>query len=176
MVGVPSSRTSSAQRGRNRGSTAARAAPRSALAEEIDRRLARAGQRWTKGRRAVLDALANGGAPMSVPDLQASVGAAVPLSSLYRVIADLVDAKVLTKLEFREGFARFELAEELAEHHHHLVCTQCSKVIDLELPDLEAAVDGVAAHVRKRNGFTVHSHRIDFFGLCDGCRPAPGRL
>ena len=106
---------------------------------------------------------------MSVPDLQVAVGPEVPLSSLYRVITDLVAAKVLTKLEFREGFARFEMAEDLAEHHHHLVCTRCSKVIDFELPVLETAVDGVATEVRKRSGFRVHSHRIDFFGLCAEC-------
>ena len=53
------------------------------------------------------------------------VGPDVPLSSLYRIIGDLVAAGVLIRLEFAEGFARFELDEELAEHHHHLVCTEC---------------------------------------------------
>ena len=85
-----------------------------ALEEEVDRRLARAGQRWTKGRRSVVDAMAKAKAPMSVPDVQSAVGSAVPLSSLYRIISDLVDAKVLFKLEFAQGFARFELDEELA--------------------------------------------------------------
>ena len=140
-----------------------------ALEEEVDRRLARAGQRWTKGRRSVVDAMAKAKAPMSVPDVQSAVGSAVPLSSLYRIISDLVDAKVLFKLEFAQGFARFELDEELAEHHHHLVCTECGSVTDLELADLELAIETTAKSIKRRNSFVVTAHRVDFFGRCGEC-------
>ena len=107
--------------------------------------------------------------PASVPDIQARIGPVVPLSSLYRIIGDLVDAKVLIKLEFAEGFARFEFDEGLAEHHHHLVCTECGSVADLELADLEASLDGTNKTIRRRTGFKVSSHRLDFFGVCSDC-------
>lgn len=112
-------------------------------------------------------------APMSVPELQAHVGPAVPLSSLYRIIGDLVEAKVLIKLEFAEGFARFELDEELAAHHHHLVCNQCGAVADLELGALETMLDGTASTIGAQTGFVVHTHRLDFFGLCGPCSERP---
>ena len=137
--------------------------------EEIDRRLARAGHRWTRGRRAVVAAVDGSTAPLSVPELQAKVGPEVPLSSLYRIISDLVDAKVLLKLEFAEGFARFELDEGLAEHHHHLVCVECGSVADLEVPDLEAVLDATSKPIKRRSGFRVESHRLDFFGYCANC-------
>lgn len=137
--------------------------------EEIGRRLARAGQRWTKGRRAVVGALSEATAPLSVTELQRAVGPDVPLSSLYRIIADLVDARVLVKLEFSEGFARFELDEDLAAHHHHLVCRSCGSVVDLELEELERAVHTTAGVIRRRSGFEVSAHRIDFFGTCLTC-------
>jgi Fe2+ or Zn2+ uptake regulation protein len=140
---------------------------------EIDRRLARRGQRWTRGRQAVVDAMKGSVAPMSVPDLQAAVGDAVPLSSLYRIIGDLVDAKVFIKLEFAEGFARFELDEELAAHHHHLVCNSCGVVADLELSDLESTLDTTAAAIARATGFVTKSHRLDFFGLCQKCATTP---
>lgn len=108
-------------------------------------------------------------APLSVPDLQAAVGPSVPLSSLYRIINDLVDARVFIKLEFAEGFARFELDEELAQHHHHLVCTTCGTVLDLELADLEDAITATSRAIKRRNGFVVLAHRVDFFGLCMHC-------
>jgi Fur family transcriptional regulator, ferric uptake regulator len=136
---------------------------------EIDRRLARSGQRWTRGRHAVVDAMKRSVAPMSVTELQAIVGDAVPLSSLYRIISDLVDAKVFIKLEFAEGFARFELDEELAAHHHHLVCHACGVVADLELGDLEVTLDTTAAAIVRTTGFVAQSHRLDFFGLCRNC-------
>lgn len=137
--------------------------------EEIDRRLAKTGQRWTKGRRSVVDVMRHANAPLSVPEIQTLVGPAVPLSSLYRIIADLLAAKVLLKLEFAEGFARFELDEGLADHHHHLVCTECGAVADLELHDLEHALEASNKPIEKRTGFRVSSHRLDFFGVCANC-------
>jgi Fur family transcriptional regulator, ferric uptake regulator len=136
---------------------------------EINRRMAKAGLRWTRARRIVVDTVGAATAPVSVPDLQATIGRQVPLSSLYRVIADLLAAKILIKLEFAEGFARFELDEELAEHHHHLVCTTCGLVIDVELHDAEAALLVTATAVMERTGFAVTMHRLDFFGTCASC-------
>lgn len=140
--------------------------------EEIDRRLAKAGQRWTRGRRAVVEVMAGITSPVSVPELQAMVGPAIPLSTLYRIISDLLTANVLIKLEFAEGFARFELDDALSKHHHHLVCTECGTVIDLEFAELETVLDGTNAAIRKRTGFKVASHRLDFFGVCGACRRA----
>lgn len=137
--------------------------------DEIDRRLARAGHRWTKGRRSVVDAMQGITAPLSVPELQAKLGPDVPLSSLYRIISDLLDAKVLLRLEFAEGFARFELDEGLADHHHHLVCIECGSVADLEVSDLEEVLEATSKPIKRRTGFRVTSHRLDFFGLCASC-------
>jgi Fur family transcriptional regulator, ferric uptake regulator len=139
------------------------------LDAEIDRRLARSGQRWTNGRRLVVDAMKQRVAPMSVTELQTTVGPTVPLSSLYRIISDLVEAKIFIKLEFAEGFARFELDEDLAAHHHHLVCNECGSVADFELGELETMLDGTAAQIRKKTGFVTQNHRLDFFGVCAEC-------
>jgi Fur family transcriptional regulator, ferric uptake regulator len=144
-------------------------APDPAVSDEITRRLERAGQRWTRGRRQVVDTFAGATAPLSVPEVQEAIGNGVPLSSLYRIIGDLVDAGVLIRLEFAEGFARFELDEELVEHHHHLVCTQCGSVSDLELPQLERTIGETARGIRRRTGFSARTHRLDFFGLCREC-------
>src|SRR5437899_1511113 len=84
----------------------------SALIAEVGHRLARAGLRWTAGRRAVVAIFESGQAPLSMQDLQDRAREArVPLSSLYRIVSDLVAANVLVRLEFEEGFARFELVE-----------------------------------------------------------------
>lgn len=146
---------------------------KSALVEEIGHRLARSGQRWTPGRRAVVDIFERARAPLSMQELQDRARAAkVPLSSLYRIVNDLVAANVLVRLEFEEGFARFELVEELARHHHHLVCVECGTVEDFEgpgLPDLERAVDNAMRSIVRRRRFAVRNHRLDFFGTCADC-------
>ena len=144
-------------------------APDTGMHDEISRRLARAGQRWTGGRRRVVDAFARATAPLAVQDVHDAVQPGVPLSSLYRIISDLVDAGVLIRLEFAEGFARFELDEALAEHHHHLVCTECGQVTDLELPDLERTIGEASRSIERRTGFHARAHRLDFFGECRSC-------
>jgi Fur family ferric uptake transcriptional regulator len=144
------------------------------MEDEISRRLARTGQRWTGRRRLVVEAFAGATSPLSVHEVHQVVRPAVPLSSLYRIIADLVGAGVLIRLEFAEGFARFELDEALAEHHHHLVCTECGDVSDLELPDLERTIDRASEGIQRRAGFRPRSHRLDFFGQCRACRQTAG--
>jgi Fur family ferric uptake transcriptional regulator len=145
----------------------------SALVEEVGHRLARTGLRWTAGRRAVVEIFESAQAPLSMQDLQdRAAEARVPLSSLYRIVSDLIGANVLVKLEFEEGFARFELVEELAKHHHHLVCVECGTVEDFEgpgLPDLERAVDDAMRSIVRRHRFAVRNHRLDFFGTCAAC-------
>jgi Fur family ferric uptake transcriptional regulator len=138
--------------------------------EEIARRLASTGLRWTPGRREVVAAFGEATAPLSVQDVQQALAMRVPLSSLYRILADLVAARVLIRLEFAEGFARYELDEELAVHHHHLVCTECGAVADLELPELERTLGATAGAVTAETGFAIRAHRVDFFGVCASCR------
>src|SRR6202008_3718298 len=109
------------QRNRGLGIGTIASVEESTLVEEVGHRLARAGLRWTAGRRAVVAIFEAAQAPLSMQELQDRARAArVPLSSLYRIVNDLVAASVLVRLEFEEGFARFELVEELARHHHHL--------------------------------------------------------
>ena len=147
-----------------------------ALVEEIGHRLARAGLRWTPGRRVVVDLFESARAPLSMQELQdRAEERRVPLSSLYRIVSDLITANVLVKLEFEEGFARFELTEELARHHHHLVCTECGTVEDFEgpgMPVLERAVDDAMRSIKRRHRFSVQTHRLDFFGICGACTSA----
>lgn len=136
---------------------------------EIARRLSVANLRSTSGRRLVLDALANEANPLSVTELQERVRDKIPLSSLYRIIADLLNARVLRKLEFEEGFARYEFDEDLADHHHHLVCTTCGMVVDVPLHNLEGQLSVAANEIVEATGFVAAAHRLDFFGTCRGC-------
>lgn len=117
----------------------------------------------------MVEAFAGATAPLSVTEVHEAVAADVPVSSLYRILADLVSAGILIRLEFAEGFARFELDEDLAEHHHHLVCTGCGLVSDLELPDLERTIGRTARGIEERSGFRARTHRLDFFGTCNRC-------
>jgi Fe2+ or Zn2+ uptake regulation protein len=89
---------------------------------------------------------------------------------VYRNLMVLEQAGVVRRLVAAGGFARYELAEDLTEHHHHLICTSCGSVEDLPAPvGLERTVQRATASLASRRGFRVRAHRVDMLGLCSRC-------
>ena len=130
-------------------------------------RLARAGQRYTSLRRALVEAMAGAGRPLTIPEILQS-RPELSQSSAYRNLSVLVDAGVARRLTGAGAHGRFELAEDLAGHHHHIVCASCGKVADIvPSPRLERALDEAA---RATTGFEVTEHRFDLVGVCAQCR------
>lgn len=136
----------------------------------VEARLRRIDLRYTAGRRAIVAALMRSDGPVSITDIADRLPS-LPRSSAYRHLVDLQSAGVVRRISANDEFARFELAEELTEHHHHFLCTECGKVMDVTPSStfektltrhLEALADAA--------GFQPHGHRIDVVGLCSSCR------
>jgi Fur family transcriptional regulator, ferric uptake regulator len=139
------------------------------LHAEVAGRLRRAGQRYTSKRRALVETVAAASRPLSLPEIM-SKRRGLAQSSLYRNLAVLEQARVVRRIVTGEDFARFELAEDLSEHHHHLVCTNCGAVKDVSLPsNLERRMAGALSAVATSAGFTPAAHRLDVIGLCGDC-------
>ena len=98
-----------------------------------ENRLRRVDQRYTSGRRAIIDLLVSAGHPVSIGDIAQSLPD-MPRSSAYRHLTDLHAAGLVRRVTANDEFTRFELAEDLTEHHHHLLCVNCGKVIDVTPP------------------------------------------
>ena len=81
---------------------------------------------------------------------------------------------MVCKYDFGDGRARYELVKgpQQDNHHHHLICTQCKRVIDYddfideEIELLKKTENGLA----KKYNFNIKNHLIHFYGLCDKCR------
>lgn len=139
------------------------------LHRAIAARLADHEQQYTANRRAVVDALAAAGAPITLPDLLAA-DASLAQSSAYRSLSVLVDAGVVRRLVHVGDHALFELDEHLTEHHHHLICESCGSVADVTLPDpVEAEMDRTFDQVSAAAGFTPRHHTVDIYGTCADC-------
>lgn len=137
--------------------------------EAIASRLRVVGQRMTASRLRLVEALAKAGSPLTLQEILAR-GVAIPQSSAYRNLQMLEQAGVVRRLVTDMESARYELAEDLTEHHHHLVCTSCGAVEDLVAPTrLERTVGQVVAEVAAERRFKVHGHRLDMIGLCSNC-------
>jgi Fe2+ or Zn2+ uptake regulation protein len=134
-----------------------------------EQRLRPLNQRLTSGRRAILDVLDATERPLTIPEiLDAADGLAQ--SSAYRNLVVLEEAGVVQRVVTRDEFARYELAEDLTGHHHHLVCESCGRVEDLPAgAALERALHAAITEAQRRHGFRVAEHRLDLIGECSDC-------
>lgn len=136
----------------------------------VENRLRRIDQRYTAGRRAIITLLATAGHPVSIGDISDSLPD-LPRSSAYRHLLDLAAAGLVRRVTANDEFTRFELAEDLTQHHHHLLCLECGKVTDVTLPEgFEQDVAKTISKLADAESFQPHSHRLDVLGVCASCR------
>ncbi len=126
-------------------------------------------QRYTTRRRAVVELLEAADRPLSITELL-DADPALAQSSLYRNLVVLERSGVVRRILTNGEFARFELAEDLTEHHHHLICSSCGSVGDFTVPaKLEAELERALARVAARARFRADGHRLDLVGVCVNC-------
>ncbi len=133
-------------------------------------RLAAIDQRYTSGRQALMTALRLAGRPLSIAELLDSNRSFVQ-SSIYRNLVVLEQAKLVARVVAHDDLARYELGEDLVDHHHHLMCTTCGRIDDFEIT-IEDEHELLKALKRsaRRAGFAVEGHRLDLVGVCKECR------
>lgn len=140
------------------------------LHHSVELELSAAGQRYTAGRRQVVDALARSPRPLDMrailresPDL--------PQSSAYRTLSALSALGIVRRISGTDDSGYFELSERLiGRHHHHALCETCGRVVDIDSsPKLERALTEAAQIAMEHTGFRLDSHRIDLVGVCADC-------
>lgn len=136
----------------------------------VTRRLRHVGQRFTSQRRSLVDVLAAAPSPLTLPQLlERSSGLAQ--SSAYRNLAVLERAGVAHRIVTTGDHACWELAEDLTEHHHHLICSGCGDVTDFTVPsEIERRLDTALTEVATGADFRALHHRLDLVGLCARCQ------
>lgn len=139
------------------------------LHDDVKRRLAAAGQRYTDGRRALVNALATAQRPLTLRDIVSAVPE-LPQSSAYRNLDALREGSIVNRISAGGDRAHFELAESLLGHHHHLICVSCGTIEDMRLDGkLEDEVDRALAGAAGEAGFTPLRHSLDLYGECSDC-------
>ena len=142
---------------------------RNALHDEVRLRLEANGRRLTSNHGLVIDVLAEADGPLTIPQIL-PLTPGLPQSSVYRTLAVLGEAEVVSRLTTGSNHAYFELSEHLGRHHHHLVCRSCGTVTDVVLgPATEATIDEALGLLAQRHGFRVEDHQLDAVGYCASC-------
>lgn len=131
--------------------------------------LAGAGYRRGGARRAVVELLAGQGCALSAFDIEARLADGdrrVARATVYRVLEELEQLKVVARVEVGDGVSRYEpLHPGGVHHHHHLVCDECGELVPFHDERLERAIATVARSV----SFEVSDHDVTLRGTCSDC-------
>jgi Fur family transcriptional regulator, ferric uptake regulator len=95
-------------------------------------------------------------------------GGHVGIASVYRVLEQLDELRLVQRVDIGDGVARFEPAQPGGDHHHHLVCDDCGKVESFSDVPLERALERVAG----TRGYDMDAHEVVLHGACSDCRAA----
>ena len=122
--------------------------------------------RPTRQRRAVADCLAtldDFRSAQEIHDLLRRNGQHVGLSTVYRTLQGFADAGEVDVIRSDDGEARYRRCS--ASHHHHLVCRECGRTVEVEGPTVERWASAVA----REHGYADVSHTLEIFGMCPDC-------
>jgi Fur family ferric uptake transcriptional regulator len=136
--------------------------------EQLSRFLACHGLRSTNQRDKILSVFVNAERHVSAEELYAQVKKSHPgigYATVYRTLKLLAGAGLAEERRFDDGFTRFEYKNR-DDHHDHLICINCGTIIEFENEQIETLQQDVA----RKKGFKVHSHKLELYGLCAGCR------
>jgi Fur family ferric uptake transcriptional regulator len=130
--------------------------------------LAAAGYRRGAARNAVLEVLDREHCALSAFDIEDALRAAdrtVGRASIYRILDQLVELQLVTRVETGQGVVRYEAARGDHGHHHHLVCDHCGRLVPFADEELEQTISAVS----RRVPFEVSDHEIVLHGACGSC-------
>lgn len=131
------------------------------------------GLRITAPREAVMDVLYRKSTHMSAKEIYGEVLKIEPsagLTTVYRTLEMLADMGIVSRVEIGDKTTRYEIKDDSAgtAHHHHIICTNCRKVIDYsDFSDEEVELfSKMTKNIEKKFNIKITGHNVQFFGIC----------
>ncbi len=139
--------------------------------EKLKMNLKEKGYKLTPQRRAIVDIIIqNAGCHLTTEELYDLVKTDCPeigLATVYRTVQLLEELGVVSKLDLNDGCYRYELVREDENHqHHHLICSQCGNVIEVQGDLLEV----LEHEIESKYDFHIKNHSVKFYGTCRNCK------
>lgn len=132
------------------------------------KQLKNSGERLTAVRHALIEILSHSHKPLSVQELLKSLSKkkiTVNKTTVYRQLAAMMRSYIIEEVRLTDRSVRYELAE--SRHHHHLVCLKCHKIEDVSFDEDFKRQEKI---IKKKTGFTITQHSLEFFGMCAVCQ------
>jgi Fur family ferric uptake transcriptional regulator len=136
-------------------------------AEVLKIYMAKHGLKASRQRDVIADVFFSAGGHLSIEDLLVrarKIDGKVSQATVYRTMKLLTDCGLAHARNFQDGQTRYEVSDH--EHHDHLICTRCGRIVEFVEPKIEQLQDKVAS----RHGFVVTDHKMELYGLCGDCR------
>ncbi len=87
----------------------------------------------------------------------------VGVATIYRVLSQFEESGIVHKLNFENNQAVYELCG--ADHHDHLVCVKCNKIIEFQ----DDVIEKHQIQIADKHGFELTDHSLYLYGLCKEC-------
>ena len=153
------------EKSRNCGATVWREMEHGEELQVVEEHLRKQGFRWTAQRRLIVEAAFGTHEHFSAEellDMCRERDASVSRATVYRTLSVLEEAGFVEGLDTGDGSRKFEHVLG-HDHHDHMICTECGKIIEFYDEELEQRQEAVA----KEHGFVIRSHQLKLFGSCN---------
>jgi len=101
----------------------------------------------------------------AVEELYKKLGKEISRSTIYRTLKLLTECGLAIEQKFETKNARYEPFHPL-EHHDHLICLRCGKIIEFN----ENKIENLQNKVAKKFNFQIFSHKLEIYGYCEKCQ------
>lgn len=123
----------------------------------------------SKRRDLIFEHIVNDADHFTIDDLyqkMLKIDPAIGIATVYRTIRMLLDCDILTEHSFGEKKGFYELKISKSPDHGHLICVQCSRIVEFEFKSLE----NYKHKIGKQYGFKIDYHKLEIFGTCPECQ------
>ncbi len=124
-------------------------------------------ERRTRTKEAVEQILQSYASPIALSELHQFIKQSLPstaFSTIYRIVTKLHTEGKIIQIDWRERGSHYEWAD--LPHHHHLICSTCGRVIDIDDNILGIDVETIV----RQTGFSISHHSIEVEGICPDCQ------
>lgn len=141
--------------------------------QEIEMLLREHGLKVTKQRILVLEALASfPDTHLTAEEIYEIVKIDCPeigLATVYRTIQLFFELHLIDRINLDDGFVRYEIGDRTRgvakHHHHHLICSQCGKILSFQ----DDLLEELEQKILETTGFCVLNHEVKLYGYCKEC-------
>ena len=91
----------------------------------------------------------------------------IGIATIYRTLQLFESLNIVVKVDFDDGFSRYEIKRNTNDHHHHhLICLDCGKIIEVQIDLLES----LESTIESQEDFSITDHNVKFYGYCKTCK------